>query len=336
MNSRSAQVLAAALAFLLIVLIGATIFVLLSRPSTGPSPSPAASGAAALSPGPSMSPLPTLSPGSLDPGISPSPSAFFSPSPGLSPSPELSPSPTAVPTPSPTPTISPSPSPSPTPTPTLSPTSPQRELRLIDVGLDSRDAETRVERIVTFIVSGQSRISAALTNASAGGIQLCIWREAAEDERLCDRGRNFGLQLSVFDSGSSTWHVSMIGTQTLVSPYATLTVRFNSDEPRAELLNFRYMGTSLPEYNGFEAVFTTGDQAGMRIEAEFEGDEEPYTLLVRPTGGAPIQDHTSPPVTGFSSVIPLEDATEYRVSLRNPEEINDSDVPFVLVVLTWP
>lgn len=322
MNPRSAQLLAAALAALLIVLVGATIFVLLNQ-RAGPTPTPGPTDVAIASS--SLSPFAS---------VSPSPS-FASPSPTAGPSLEPTPSPSAEPTPTEPPTPSPSPSPTPTPAPTVNPTSPQRALRLLGLGLDSREAETSIERIVTFGIDGQSLVSARISDASSGSIRMCLWREAAFDERECVRGRNVRLEHAVTTSGSSQWHVSMIATEQ-ASPNVTLTIRFNADSPRVTLNNFRYAGTSFPEYNGFAARFTTLDEAGMGIDVEFEGGEAPYHFVLQAAGEAPIRDETRPPVTAFSSVIALEGGVEYSVSVRNPEEFGTEEVTFLQAMLTWP
>jgi len=327
MNQRSAQLLAAALAALLIVLVGATVFVLLSRPA-GPTPPPSPTGVALGSP----SPAPTA--GESPTFGTPSPSPLTSPSPESTQTESPSPSPTDAPTPSPS--AMPTPTPTPTPPPTVNPTSPQREFRLLGLGLDSREAEASIERIVTFQVDGQSLISAQISNASAGGIRMCLSREAQDDQRECVRGRNVTLQRPVTDAGPSTWHVSIVGTRVLVSPHVTVTVRFNADEPRVTLRNLRYVGTAFTEYNGFEARITSRAAGEMRIEGSFEGGEAPYQLIVGRVGSDPIYHQTVPAVNSFGIGVQLEGETEYVVSLRNPEEFSEDSPPLVLVNLTWP
>lgn len=331
MNSRSAQILAAALAFLLIVLIGALIFVLLSRPGpTRPTPAPSGSGVAVASPSPSSAlPSPTL--------------PSFAPSDAPSAGPSELPSPSLLPSPEPSPTISPSPTPSPTPVPTVNPTTTQREIRFIRVGLDSRLEDTWVERIVTFTVEGQSLIEARTSAASAGGVRMCLWREALDDQRECRSGRNMAISRAVLDAGFTTWHVSLVGPREQISPFVDLTLRFNASEPRVELDNFRYVGTTFAEYNGFLAQFAVASRGGMRVEAEFEdgqNGEYPNHLIIGPVGGAATYDQDSSPnvSSGFSVIHPIGGRGDWRVELRNPDELAADGLlaVFVRAILTWP
>ena len=209
------------------------------------------------------------------------------------------------------------------------------------MGLDSREAETRIERIVTFDVDGQSLLLAQISNASATGIRLCMWREAAIDERECVRGRNVALERAVTDSGQTRWHVSMIGTQQS-SPHVTLTVRFNADAPRVMLDNFRYVGTAFEEYNGFAAELAPLANGNLRIVASIEdgeGGSYPYRLLVqRLPGGETVLDETGGPTDAIDVSVPVTGGQSYRASLRSTEEFSaDGLLPvFVSATLTWP
>ena len=323
MNSRVAQVLAATLAFLLIVLIGATIFVLLSRPPTA---SPTA--------GPSTTPGPSAS-GS--PAVSPSASASLGPTPTLIPTASPSPSPTLLPT------ESPSPSPSPSPAPSLPPpTSPQRELKLIDVGLDRRSDEAGVQRFVTFVVDGPSLISADLSNVSAGQVRLCLSRQATDPERECRTTRNGGLERAVFDAGQSQWIVSMIGTSDLASPFVTLTVRFNALSPNVQLNSFRFNGTTDPHYNGFNVGLSAAVNGNLRIQASFDdGNDNPYQyhLSITPTaGGPPLVDQNGGPQGSVDLSFAVSGGQGYLVELDEPEDLAGGGqfAVFVDATLSWP
>ena len=337
MNPRSAQLLAAALAALLIVLLGATIFVLLNQPA-GPTPAPSPTEVAMGSPSPS--PFASESPSPSLATASPSPTASASPEPTLTPSPEPPPTEPPTPSPSPSPSASPSPSPSPSPAPTVNPTSPQHEIRLIALGLDSRDAETGIGRIVTFDVDGQSLVGARISDASAGGIRLCLWREAAIDERRCETGRNVGVQRAVTDTGQTRWHVSMIGTQQ-ASPHVTLTLRFNANGPAVLLGNIRWAGTSFPEYNGYEAVVQVVNDGNLRIEASIddgEGGAYPFDLrVVRVSDGQVVREESGE-AESLQVVVEGVEPGAYRISLRSPEEqpADGERAVFVTSEIRWP
>lgn len=334
MSARSAQLLAATLAFLLIVLVGATIFVLLSRPASPRATatptirptglvSPTASGSAV------PSPTPTLAPGETA-------------TPTLEPTPTLIPTASPEPTPSEPPTPSPSPSPSPVPTPTLNPTAPQRELQLINVGLDSRGAEGSIQRFVSFVVDGNSRISARLSNVSAGQVRLCLWRQDVDSQRECRTTRNGALERSVFDAGQTTWNVSMIGTVEQTSPFATLTLSFNTFAPSVTLDSFRYLGTSFNEYNGFAVELPTAAAGDMRVQASFDdgqGGPYPYRLLVtRSSTGEVISDQPGGPAQNVDLSVPLTGPDAFRVELRNTDALaaGGTLAVFVHATITWP
>ncbi len=209
------------------------------------------------------------------------------------------------------------------------------------MGLDSRLAEGWVERIVTFTVEGQSLVEARVSEASASGVRICLWREAVNDERECRSGRNMVLTRAVLDAGFSTWHVSLVGPREPVSPHVNLTLRFNASQPLIDLDNFRYVGTSAADYNGFLAQVGTGSQGGIRVIASFEdseGGDYPYHLIIGPVGSAPTYDQTSGEVSGFDIIHPNNAAGDWRVELRNPDEFAAGGLlpVFVQAELRWP
>ena len=362
MNPRSAQVLTASLAALLVILVGATVFVLLSRPtSVGPTPTP---GQTIASPSFLVSPTPTLvasaSPSaSVTPTVlvtpTPSPTFTESPSPSPSPTPTESPSatasespsptPTESPSPSPTPTESPSPSPtptatpSPTPTPTpIVPTAPQREIRIATTGLDDKALDGSVPRILTFEIDGPSLLHAAISDAS-GLVQLCVWREDVNDERMCDTGNNVVLERTITDAGNGLWHVSMIGGKG-VTPTAALTVDFNAANANVQLDNFRYRGTSDPNYNGFRAGFDAGN-GELKVQFTFDdgdsGGSYDYHVVVQRGAHDPLLDETGGPSTSFVTDPPLNaDAGKYSVTVEDPDEVSNPGMAvFITAVLSW-
>lgn len=328
MNSRTAQLVAATLAFLLIVLVGVTIFVLLSRP---PAPRPS----------PSPSPLPSAS-------ASPAVSGSLSPTPTLLPS--LIPTPTLVPSALPTETASPepsatataSPSPSPTPTPSISPTSPQRELTLFAIGLDRRSDPTGVQRSVSFTVDGPSLLTAQLSDVSAGSVRMCLSRQAADPERACRTMRNGVLRRAVFDAGQTTWNVSLIGTSDLASPFVTLTLGFNSLSPTVHLDSFRFNGTTDPHYNGFVVGLTAAADGNLRVQASFDdgqGNPYQYHLVITRTGNSEVlADQAGGPQGSLDVSLGLLGGEAYRVELGEPEVQAGGGLfaVFVDATLTWP
>lgn len=373
MTSRSAQILTAALSGLLVILVGATVFVLLTRPTASPiptvlrtpfpsfllaSPSAAASASSvALVSLPPSQPAFTIVPATLDSIGTAPPAATSSPTPipaasaASSPPATMTPSPTLVPTPTPTPspiptdtpapTASPLPTPSATPTPSLNPSAPDRVIRFVDAGLDVAGVEGSVPRIVTFTVDGESLIDAEISDAS-GAARLCIWTEAVDDQRECHTVQTGGFSKAVVGTPSSIWHVSMIGPAKAAAPTATLTVHFNANSPSVSLNNFRYTGTSNPAYNGFQAQMTTQSDGTMHVQAAFDDGGSPsgsydYHLVIQPTAGDAVLDETGGPTVTVDASTAVSGSITYTVSLADPDPVaNPVAAVFVAATITWP
>jgi len=351
--------LTAALSALLVILVGATVFVLLTRPTDGPAPSPSRTpGATLLPPSPTtvaLASAPSSLVASLVPASTntapptlpslPSAAASVAPSPTATstrPSPTPSPVPTASPTPTPSlipsipaidtpvPTIAPSP----TATPTITPTSPQHEFHVDAVGLDDKSLDGSVPRIVTFEIDGPSNLSASVSGAT-GSVQLCVWREAVDDERVCRTGRSVMITHPVTDLDSTLWHVSMIGARG-VAPSAALTVVFNANAPSVSLDDFRFYGSSNPPYNGFAAEF---DAAAGPISAQGAFDDGQdgaydYHLVVQAAGSDALVDTTD---NGTSFAVQKDaSAGHYVVSIVDPDPLaNPGLAVFVTATITW-
>ncbi|HEY5520821.1 MAG TPA: hypothetical protein VIK08_09190 [Candidatus Limnocylindrales bacterium] len=355
MNPRSAQTLAAALAALLVILVGAMIFIVLTRPPTGPTPRPSG---AALPTFPTPHPTPTqVAQASFTPIPGPPSAAASSGAPATTvvatPTPTVStgatsipttkpthaptptPSPTPVPTPTAPPTPTPSPTPTPTPVPTINPTSADRTIVLVGVGLDQSSVTGSVPRILTFNVDGQSDVSARVSNAS-GPVRLCVWTEAVDDQRECHTVHNGGFDKLVTTTDQSVWHVSMIGTQ--ASATASLTAHFNANAASVSLDNFRYLGANTPNNNGFEAQLTTlGDGSPLHVQAAFDdGGQGAYGWhLTIATNGSAVFDQSG----SDSSVDQSQDVaagTSYTVDFHDPDPMANVSPVFVAATISWP
>jgi hypothetical protein len=336
-NSRAAQVLAATLAFLLIVLVGATIFILLSRP---PAPGPTVSPTGLL-PTPTLLPTPGPSATLTTPTPTPTAPASLAPTPTLLPTAAPTDTPTVAPTITPTPSPSPTPSPAPTPSPSLPPaTSPQREVTIVDLGLDRRVDPAGVQRTVSFAVDGPSLISAQLKGVSAGKVRMCLLREAQDPQRECITVHAGTLSRAVFDADRTTWNVTLIGTSQDFAN-ASLTLEFNALNPELHFRNFRFNGTDDPHYNGFQVVLRTETDGNFHLRAEFDdGHDNPYpwhlnlavddtTFFEQSGGPSPSADITTT----------LTGNTAYSVTFSEPEAVAGGGAFPVLIndaQLTWP
>jgi hypothetical protein len=222
----------------------------------------------------------------------------------------------------------------PTPTPTIIPSAPQRQFRLLGVGIDSQViGEARIERIATFDVDGQSLITATVSGATATGIRLCVWREADFEEGDCVRGRNVSTTQLVTESGASTWHVSLLGTSSNVSPSADLTVTYNAIAGRVTLDNFRFVGTFDTAYNGFLVEVPAAGDGQLAIDANFEGDSSNWRLMMERVGDQSLLDESGTSTT-VARAVAITGGSSYRVSLRSPDEV--SGAGFVHAVISWP
>jgi hypothetical protein len=356
-TARSAQLLVAALSLLLFVLVGATLFVVLTRAPVQPTPSPSLLPPSPAGTIPAIStpsvPVETATVVPVSPSpVAPSaaPSATFAPSPSPFPTtasatgtPTASPSPTPSPTPTPTPSPTPSPTPTPTltPVPTIVPTAPQREIRVASVGLDNKSLAGSVPRILTFEVDGQSMIHAEVSGATAQ-VRLCVWREAVNDEQVCTSEKSF-IDKAVTDTGSSLWHVSVIGTKS--APSAAIRVVFNANAPSVQFDNFRFYGTSNPAYNGFTASVDAGagpmPVTGAFDDGQVQRGSYDFHLVIANGGGTTVFEQSG---SGTSFVAqddqeqpPMVDAGTYSITLANPDELaNPGLAVFVSATITWP
>lgn len=190
-------------------------------------------------------------------------------------------------------------------------------------------------RILTFEIDGQSDLKTVVSNAS-GRVQLCVWREAVDDQRACQTGTNVVLERAVTDTASTLWHASIIGAKG-VSPSAALTLDFNANAPSVELDNFRFYGASNAPYNGFTAHFDAAAGA-LSVQGAFDdsqGGAYDYHLVLQADGADAVVD-TSDNGTSFAAS-PTVDAGHYTVTLNDPDDVANPGLPvFLTATITWP
>jgi hypothetical protein len=350
-NPQTARYVAAGLGVALIVLVGGVIFVLLTRPSPGPSASalpttlalasPSASPTFTLFPtlSPELTPSPIASP-TLEPPITPAITPAVTPvvtpviTPEITPviTPEVTPvvTPTVPATATPTPIITPAP----TPTTPPVPTSPDRELRLSNVGLDAR-ADVGIERKIVFGVDGPSLIRAELSNASARA-RVCLWQGNQVQARQCDDIRNGVLERATFDTGSSNWTLTLISTSTTAGAVVDLALDFNATAPTADLRDFRFQGTPTPAYNGYTAAVEANGTGDLTVTGDFDfGEQHSWHVVVQVAGQGTVKDESGGPSNSFS--VTAEDVTsDVLVSVTNPNTSAEALPVFLRSTLSWP
>lgn len=357
MNPKNAQYAAAGLAALLIVLVGGVIFVVLNRPAQGPTASPTPTSVAAISPAisPTFSPLPTLSPGT---SLPPSPTLLPTTSPELTASPiptgtplttpevtalttpEVTPlitpeiSPTLEPTLAP-PTATPLITPAPTPETPPDPTSPDRELRVTGLGLDTNSV-TGIERYVLFDVDGPSLVRVELDN-STGRTRVCLWQGDLVEQRICQTIRNGVLEQAVYDVGSTDWTISLISADTSTSPVVDLTVDFNANSPSVKFENLRFQGTPVANYNGLAAAFDASPGT-IAVSGKFDLNQTHNWHVVISEGGVgPVLDESGGPSNTFGPETYEVTAanTPYLVTIANPNPAAEPAPVFVQATIAW-
>jgi len=338
--------MAAGLGALLIVLVGATIFILLSRPSQGPSASASPTTVALASPSasptfsflPTLSPIPTVvvtaSPEVTSPPLTPTPEITLPPTatPEVTPTPEITLPPTATPeiTPTPTPTITAAPTAPPVPT------SPDRELRLTDVGLDPRKVDPinqYVERYLTFNVDGPSLIQVELSNATAKA-RVCLFTGAEQPN--CQDFKNGTLVQPVYSTGSTTWTVKLIAVSQTSGMSTDVTLDFNANSPQVVFDRFRMQGTPNPAYNGFSAAIDASPGT-LSVGGKFDGiAAHQWHVTINEAGVGPTidQDGSSNIFGPFNQDVSAE--TSYVVNVFNPNTDGETASLFMRATLVWP
>jgi hypothetical protein len=221
------------------------------------------------------------------------------------------------------------------------PTSPQRQFKLLDVGLDRRSDATAVQRTVAFVVDGPSLVTAELSNVSGGRVRMCLGRNAIDPQNDCQTMRNGSISRAVFDAGESDWRVTLIGVSD-GSPFVTLTLSFNADFANVHLDSFRFNGTTDAHYNGFIARLDAVNSDNMNLQASFDdGHDNPYqyhAVITRTSNDEVLLDQTGGPQGSVSISQPLTAGEGYRVELSEPEEFAGGGqfAVFVDATLTWP
>jgi hypothetical protein len=347
-SNESYRNVALGLGGMLAVLVIATAVVLLTRGGPTPVASPSVSPiAGSLEPSPSVVPTdsPSVSP-TASPTESPSPSVTPSPSPSPSPTPTAtaSPSPSATASPSPSPTASPSPSATPTdaPTPTASPSpspsvAPVAEVRFVGIGVDGPAADPPIARLFGFESEGPGEVRAAVSNVSAGEIELCLWigdRDAVQDLE-CETMSEGSLSRATSATGPVRWTVSISGADGSAAS-ADVALRFNSTAPAILLRNFRFQGTFAPEYNGFTAIVNARTPGPLTLEAEWPDGadgEYPFRVTLAEVDGETVDEQSG--TAASLQYGQFVEAGRYRLRLVNETEIAEREV-FLRGTLAWP
>jgi len=216
------------------------------------------------------------------------------------------------------------------------PTSPGRQFRVDDLGLDGRNPEVGVERYVEFQVDGPSLIRVTLSDTT-GRSCVRLWRGDEIPETCTARLRNGTTEQPVFDAGQTSWTVSLIGVEQALGPVVDLTVDFNAIAPQVRVENLRFQGQPAPNYSGIDASIDALNGGELTIAGAFDfGQAHMYRVVIEQAGGPTLQDQTYDPANTFSVTQAVTPATSYNVSVSNPNTSAEPMPVFLRMTFTWP
>jgi hypothetical protein len=230
---------------------------------------------------PPASPTPTAPP----PTETPTPSATATPTP--SPTATPTPTPTATPTPTPTPAATPTPRPTlppepPTPAPTdnLTAASGTGVIQFLGVRLDDQTGPGHRVRVFSFTADRAGDVSASISGTKGGTIELCLTPAAPNGTPAPDlRSQNFCDDLTQGSKRQRTparrqdWTVMLRASESGQRPTTNLLLRFPSASPSVRLIDFRFQGTEVADYNGFTARIVTDEAGTLRIAGSWVDDD---------------------------------------------------------------
>jgi len=155
----------------------------------------------------------------------------------------------------------------------------------------------------------------------------------AED---CSTAANASLAKPWAASGASTWYVTIIGTETNVSPFVDLQVSYNANSGDVVLNNFRYAGTNNPEYNGFSIDLPTSGAGSLDFLAQFDqGGSYTYDLEINEVGGGNVRnDQQAGPSASVSTSDQVSAGSTYRLRFGSPDATGG--VGFLRAEISWP
>jgi hypothetical protein len=219
------------------------------------------------------------------------------------------------------------------------PTAPQRTLQVFGIGLDMACLNDplcdAVPRYVRFNTDGPSVVTATVANASSS-VRICL-RLEPHLMGVCTSTRSGSVQQFTTDSGSDTWTVTVLGKD--AAPTTDLSVQFNANQPSVTLDSFRWVGTSSPDYNGFDAQVDALADGQIGVQASFDDGTNgsyDYHLVIKPVGGAPLMDQMGGPV-GSIDLSQAVTQGSYRVTFSDPDDTaNPGHAVILTATLSWP
>jgi hypothetical protein len=156
----------------------------------------------------------------------------------------------------------------------------------------------------------------------------------------CQNMRSGALDLQETDTGNSTWTVSLIGADAQVSPTVTVQLRFSAGAGRLVLERLRFQGEAIENYNGFVVELMTSDNGVLAVSAVIDdgaGGVYPYTLRIEPlgsvVGGEPVEQSGHGGEVEAQVLVGGERG--HRLTLENNLWVADAEV-LLRAVISWP
>ncbi len=283
------------MATLLVVIVAAGAFLVLTRGGSGradESPSGSNAAAASASAGPSASTGQTLTP-------------TATPASSEAATPASSASPSASPLPAPLATLT------------------FLNLKLDPTGAPapsggSSGAPGAQARIVSFSSDGAGTVSAKLVSHTPGSKTHMCLKVGAKVIGCNDIAS--GTFTGKTSQAHANWQVTVQGTGT-AAPIVDLTVTFQSLAPSVKIQHARFDGTAFPDTNGIQARFTARDTGSVHLVADWGGHPFPYEIDLfdetSGTGNATLANQG--PSTNTDQTLPVAPG-DWRLVLQNIED----------------
>ncbi len=240
-------------------------------------------------------------------------------------------SPSASSSESASPSLSPSPSASPTKTPI--PTSPTTTLTFFGLKLDATaDAASQVRTIAFASAGPGSIVVTAKVTSPQTQARVCL--RAGTQTPTCQVGGGTLSFKGTATSVSGQWSVTAIG-DTITTPTLDLTITWPAKAPKVTLTNFRFDGTTDPDYNGFTVGLKARTDGALGVDFSWGSKALPYDLLVQDqTDPSKTQEPTGTGTSVALGVPGIKDH-QYRVTLQNTSSVGAGRVALG-GTLAWP
>jgi hypothetical protein len=193
-------------------------------------------------------------------------------------------------------------------------------------------------RLVTFVSDGPGNVRAAVSEVTAGQVDLCLWegtpREQTGDPECVDTADG-ALSRRITDAGQHTWTVSVTSSDDSFAPTLALTVRFRAVAPSMTVRDFRFQGTLFPEYNGIDVRLDARADGPLAVDASWSGGSQPFRLTIEDVVAQQPVDEVTGEGEGVDHSVEVAAASTYGVVIANEAESVEVE-SLIRARLSWP